>query len=104
MFKDKHGRWLGTQITTKTSELVLIFAYRVCVSAITGETTTIAAREQSSLLKVNHPNALNVREAFMDDLGLILRQERAEGRKILIIADGNSTGTHDEFVNFFQEI
>ena len=73
------------------------------MSTITGETTTIAAREQSSLLKVNHPNALNVREAFMDDLGLILRQERAEGREILIIADGNSTGTHDEFVIFFKK-
>ena len=102
MFKDKHGRWLGTRITTKTSELVLLFAYRVCVSTITGETTTIAAREQLSLLQSDHPNALNVRKAFMDDLRLMLQQERAEGQEILTIADGNSPATHDEFVQFFH--
>ena len=38
----------------------------------------------------------------MDDLRLMLQQERAEGQEILTIADGNSPATHDEFVQFFH--
>ena len=74
--KDRHGRWTAVQLTTATNKLVIVFAYHVCESTITGETTSIAAREQSSLLLSDHLKALHVREAFLEDLGNFLADER----------------------------
>ena len=100
---DKHGRWSAIRLTAATCELVIIITYKVCNSTITGETTTIAAREQNSLLKQGHPDALNVRIAFLSDLGKFLQDERKEEREIHFMADGNTPNNHTEFVEFFKQ-
>ena len=99
--KDKHGRWTAVRLTSATNKLVIVFAYRVCDSVITGETTSIAAREQTSLLLMDHANALDVRTAFLQDLGKFLSEERQRGNEILLLADGNTPKNHKEFVDFF---
>jgi hypothetical protein len=100
--RDRHGRWIALRLTTKTTELAIYFAYRVCASTICGDTTTIAAREQNSLLQKNHPQALQVREAFLSDLGKDLQKERDKGREILILADANSPATHPALCQFMK--
>ena len=70
--RDRHGRWIAIWLSSAHTELVIIFAYHVCDSVITGETTSKAAREKTSLLLTNNANALDIRKAFLHDLGLFL--------------------------------
>ena len=52
---DLSRRWITHRFATDRNELAVIFAYRVCSNTIDATTSTIAKREQQSLLMHKNP-------------------------------------------------
>ncbi|GFH47803.1 hypothetical protein CTEN210_04279 [Chaetoceros tenuissimus] len=100
---DRHRRWITHRFATATNDISIILAYRVCSGTIDSSTSTIANREQQSLLMAKHPSALNVRKAFHNDLSACLKKERDEGRDVLVLGDFNSPNDHQEIVDMFAQ-
>ena len=68
--RDRHGRWIAVRLSTRDSEIVIIFAYRVCQSSITGDNNYRGTRAEQS-----HPTrpskCIRRQECISGRLGLI---------------------------------
>ena len=100
---DRSRRWITHRFATDSNELAIIFAYRVCSNTIDATTSTIANREQQSLLMHKNPSALNVRKAFLHDLSSQIRKEREDKREVLVLGDFNTPNDHQELVDMFSK-
>ena len=101
---DPSRRWITHRFATDSDELAIIFAYRVCSNTIDATTSTIAKREQQSLLMLKNPSALlNVRKTFLHDLSNQIRKERKEHRDVLVMGDFNTPHDHKEIVDMFAK-
>ena len=100
---DQHRRWLTHRFASATNDISIILAYRVCSGTIDSSTSTIANREQQSLLMAKNPSALNVQKAFLNDLSTCIKKERDESRDVLVLGDFNSPNEHQEIANMFAK-
>ena len=103
MERDKHGRWTVVRLNSADKVLSIITAYQVCSNSFDLSENTIAAREVCSLLNAKHPLWNRPRDAFLQDLGEFVKNERKANRAVFIGGDLNSN-IHDEDIQQFMDV
>ena len=103
MERDRHGRWTVVRLNSADKVLSIITAYRVCSNSFDLSENTIAAREVRSLLNAKHPLWNRPRDAFLQDLGEFVKNERKANRAVFIGGDLNSN-IHNEDIQQFMDV